>query len=356
MTSRKILHVDMDAFYASVEQRDHPELRGLPVIVGGQPGRRGVVAACSYEARRFGVHSAMPSTRAARLCPEAVFLTPRFDVYREVSREIHAIFHAFTDRVEPLSLDEAYIDVSDVQRLEGSATRLAAEIKRRIRSATRLTATAGVSYNKFLAKLASTMNKPDGLTVILPEQGEAVVARLPIGQFHGVGRVTEQKMHALGIYCGADLRERSLEDLENHFGRSAAYYHGIARGIDTREVEHRRQRKSIGSETTFQTDLRDCSDMLATLERLGREVDESLHQSGLAARTVAIKVRYADFTSVTRRYTPANPLRSVEDVNAWLPELLARTEASERPVRLLGVSVSGLSPAGIAGVEQLCLL
>jgi DNA polymerase-4 len=235
----------MDAFYASVEQRDFPEYRGKPLIVGGPPDSRGVVAACSYEARRFGIHSAMPSSRAWRLCPQAIFVKPRFDVYRTVSREIQAVFYEFTDKVEPLSLDEAYLDVSECNRWSGSATLIAKEIKSRIRLKTGLTASAGVSYNKFLAKIASDMDKPDGLYVIKPEQGEAFIEKLPIGRFFGVGRATEAKMKQLNIHTGLDLKNWSRDDLVAHFGKPGGYYYEIARGIDRRAVNSHRIRKSI---------------------------------------------------------------------------------------------------------------
>ena len=233
---RKIIHVDMDAFYASVEQRDDPKLKGLPVIVGGKPNGRGVVAACSYEARKFGVRSAMPSAEAYRRCPQAVFVKSRFDAYKEASKQIHTVFNEFTDLVEPLSLDEAYLDVSNNTLFSGSAYRLAREIKTMIWERTQLVASAGVSYNKFLAKIASDYDKPDGIYCILPEDGESFVASLAVGRIHGVGKVTEQRMHALGIHTGADLRRWSEEELSLEFGKSARYYYLVARGIDHRPV------------------------------------------------------------------------------------------------------------------------
>ncbi|MEM7294355.1 MAG: DNA polymerase IV [Pseudomonadota bacterium] len=356
MQQRKIIHLDMDAFYASVEQRDNPAYRNRPVIVGGDPQSRGVVAACSYPAREFGVHSAMPSAQAYRLCPEAIFVRPRFDVYREISQQIRELFVGVKDKIEPLSLDEAYLDVTGVTSHQGSATRIAQALKKAIFERTSLTSSAGVSYNKFFAKVASAMNKPDGLTVILPEQGEAFVARLPVGKFHGVGRVTEEKMQSLGIATGADLREWPLEELQREFGKSAQYYYDIARGIDNRPVEGNRQRQSIGAETTFESNLTKRLDMVEQLESLGTRVAEMLRSADLTARTVTIKVRYADFSLVTRSHSGRSRVRGVDDVLAPLPLLLEKTEAAIKPVRLLGVSVSGLLPTSAREVVQLSLL
>jgi len=252
---RKIIHVDMDAFFASVEQRDQPEYQGQPLIVGGQPNSRGVVAACSYEARKFGIHSAMPSSRAYRLCPKAIFVKPRFEAYRAVSNQIREIFWRYASQVEPLSLDEAYLDVSYTEAFDGSATRIAQAIKADILSTTKLNASAGVSYNKFLAKIASDMDKPNGLYVIKPEQGMDFVANLPVGQFHGIGPATEAKMQKLGIHTGADLRNKSLAQLVERFGKSGQYYYNIARAIDERPVRSQRVRKSLGKETTFAEDV-----------------------------------------------------------------------------------------------------
>jgi DNA polymerase-4 len=341
---RKIIHVDMDAFYAAVEQRDDPSLRGRPVIVGGSPFSRGVVATASYEARRFGIHSAMPATQAYQLCPEAVFLPPRFAAYRQVSQQIHRLFLELTDRVEPLSLDEAYLDVALCAHLGGSATRIARHLRQRIRDETGLTASAGVSYNKFLAKIASDLNKPDGLTVILPADGPAFVERLPIRKFFGIGAATEAKMLALGIRTGADLKARSLADLRQHFGRLAEWYYGLARGIDERPVVPNRERKSLGSETTFPRDVACPAQMQATLEGLAAEVVAGLRMRNLTGRTLTVKVKYADFTLVTRSTTVRGPFADLETVRPLLSMLLARTEAAHRPVRLLGVSVSGLQP------------
>jgi DNA polymerase-4 len=339
---RKIIHVDMDAFYASVEQRDFPEYRGQPVIVGGAPDSRGVVATCSYEARKFGIHSAMPSAHAYRLCPDAVFLRPRFDTYRQVSHLIQAIFRRYTERVEPLSLDEAYLDVTESTHHQGSATLLAREIKSRVRADTDLTASAGVSYNKFLAKLASDLEKPDGLTLIGPADGAAFVAKLPIGRFHGVGKATEKRMLEAGIRTGADLRTRSMLELQRLFGKSAHYYYNAARGIDDRPVESERPRKSIGAENTFQSDLDDLYEMRQQIAALTEDVCISLESKRLAARTVTLKVKYRDFQLITRSQSLPRPVSTIGDFMPVLETLLDRTDAGQRAVRLLGVTASNL--------------
>ncbi len=352
---RKIIHVDMDAFYASVEQRDDPGLRGQPVVVGGSPDGRGVVAAASYEARQYGIHSAMPAARAVRQCPHAVFIRPRFDTYRAVSRQVRAIFLRHTDLVEPLSLDEAYLDVTDAEGFGGSATRVAEAIRAAIREETGLTASAGVSYNKFLAKQASDLDKPDGLSVITPDQGAAFVAALPVGCFHGVGRATEARMHALGIHTGADLLGWSLHALQDAFGKRAPFYYGIARGVDERPVQPTRERKSIGAETTFRRDLADTADMRAALEPLAAKVAEGLAGKGLQARTLTLKVKYADFELITRRRTTDVPLRGVRQMMPLLGRLLEETEVDRRAVRLLGVTASGLEPRDHEPERQLPL-
>ena len=275
---RKIIHVDMDAFYASVEQRDNPELRGKPVAVGGQV--RGVVTAASYEARQYGVRSAMPSVTAKRRCPDLIFVKPRFDAYREVSHQIRAIFLEYTPLVEPLSLDEAYLDVTEDLKGIGIATQIAEEIRARIKAETGLTASAGVSYNKFLAKLASDQNKPDGLCVITPAKGEAFVATLPVKRFHGIGPKTAEKMARLGIETGADLRAQSLAFLQHNFGSSGDYYYNLARGICHRQVKPNRPWKSIGAEDTFFEDLTDEAPMVAELEKLSHTVWRRISREG----------------------------------------------------------------------------
>ena len=295
---RKIIHVDMDAFYASVEQRDNPELKGKPVAVGG--GHRGVVTAASYEARPFGVRSAMPSVTAKRKCPELIFVKPRFDVYREVSRQIRAIFADYTDLVEPLSLDEAYLDVTADRRGLGTARATAEEIRRRIREETGLTASAGVSYCKFVAKLASDQNKPDGLCVITARAGAGLYRRFPVSRFHGIGPVTARKLEALGIHTGADLQERSLAELEARFGSSGRWYWRICRGIDEREVKSDRPYKSVSAERTFDEDLRDPERLSSELTRIAGYAWDRIERAEVSGRTVTLKVKFADFEIITR--------------------------------------------------------
>ncbi len=337
---RKIIHIDMDAFYASVEQRDDPTLRGRPVAVGGSKAR-GVVAAASYEARAFGVRSAMASVTALRRCPELVFVPPRFDVYRAVSSEIRAIFADYTDLIEPLSLDEAYLDVTDDRRGIGSATAIAAEIRARIRETTGLTASAGVSYNKFIAKLASDQNKPDGMCVIRPAQGPAFVAALPVKRFHGVGPVTAAKMERLGIVTGADLRDYGLEALSREFGSSAAYFHRAAHGDDDRPVRPDRPMKSVGAERTFDRDLADAADLMVALETVIDAAWTRIDRSGASGRTLTLKVKYADFTIATRAMTAAVPLATRDAVAETGRDILGRLIPVRQGVRLLGLTLSG---------------
>jgi len=342
LEQRKVIHIDMDAFYASVEQRDNPEYKGKPVVVGGTPEQRGVVAACSYEARKFGIHSAMSATQAHQRCPHAIFLKPRFTVYREVSADIQAVFHQFTDLVEPLSLDEAYLDVSHNQNYSGSATLIAKEIKRLIKEKTDLTASAGVSYNKFLAKIASDMDKPDGLYLITPEQGPGFIKKLPIRQFHGIGKATEARMKEFGIHTGDDLRQKDLDELLMHFGKAGHFYYHIARGIDTRPVNNQRQRKSLGKETTFSQDMEDMDEMFAILDELSNNVSRTLFKKQLIAQTITLKVKYADFELITRSQTIEKPTQAASKIIKIVKELLRKTEAGQRKVRLLGVSTSKL--------------
>lgn len=337
---RKIIHVDMDAFFASVEQRDQPQYQGKPLIVGGQPNSRGVVAACSYEARTFGIHSAMPSAKAYRLCPQAIFVPPRFEAYRDVSAQIRRIFWQYAIQVEPLSLDEAYLDVTYTEDYNGSATLIAKAIKRDILAQTQLNASAGVSYNKFLAKIASDMDKPNGLYVIRPDQAEDFVASLPIRKFHGIGPATEQKMQTLGIHTGLDLRQKSLHTLTQYFGKSGQYYYNIARGIDTRPVRSQRVRKSLGKETTFDHDVIDTTVLITILNALGEMVLSSIKQQQLMAKTVTLKVKYANFIQVTRAHTFEYPIE-LQQLKQIIPTLLLKTDAGEKAVRLVGISLSG---------------
>jgi len=337
---RKIIHIDMDAFFASVEQRDNPDLRGKPVAVGGS-SLRGVVAAASYEARQYGVHSAMPSVTAKRKCPDLIFVRGRFDAYKTVSRQIRDIFEDYTPLVEPLSLDEAYLDVTENLKGMVSATDIAREIRARIREATQLTASAGVSYNKFLAKLASDQNKPDGLCVIRPEQGEAFVAGLPVRKFHGIGPATAAKMQRLGIETGADLRARSLEALTQHFGVSGKHYYWISRGIDRREVRPDRERKSIGAENTFFTDLTAFDAAWRELEPLIDKVWRYADTNRVHARTVTLKVKFSDFQIITRSHTGSAIVAKDDLVNA-VNGLLLNVFPPPKGIRLLGVSLSNL--------------
>lgn len=352
MQCRKIIHVDMDAFYASVEQRNNPKLRGKPVIVGGDPKSRGVVAACSYEARKFGIHSAMASSRAYRLCPHAVFVRGNFDEYIAVSEQINEIFHRFTDLVEPLSLDEAYLDVSENKVNSPSATVLAREIRRLIFEGTSLTASAGVSYNKFLAKVASDYNKPDGLMVITPDDAGTFIDRLPIGKFYGIGRVTERRMLELGIKTGADLKMISREDLNLLFGKVGGYYYDIAHGMDDRPVEPGYERKSIGKEVTLERDTVDPDIINDILQNLARRVARSLDAHEAMGRTVTLKVKYFDFTSITRSITIPDPVSDADLLLMHAKNLLTRTEAGIHPVRLLGISVSNLDDEAMAEEED----
>jgi DNA polymerase-4 len=331
----------MDAFYASVEQRDRPELKGKPVIVGGDPQSRGVVAACSYEARKFGIHSAMASSTAYKLCPDAVFIRARFDAYRAVSSQIREIFCEYTDLVEPLSLDEAFLDVTENYMGMTSATLIAREIKQKIYSRTgKLTASAGVSFNKFIAKVASDMNKPDGITVITPDMADEFIDRLPIRKFFGVGKVTEEKMLNLGIKTGADLRKFEKDQLIQLFGKSGSYFYNTAQGNDDRPVEPNRIRKSIGKETTLLEDIDDTDQMLEILEDIADRLENSLIKREAKGRTVTLKIKYFDFQSVTRSITIDEPADSASVIMKYVRPLLSKTEAGTKKVRLLGISIS----------------
>ncbi|PJR12024.1 DNA polymerase IV [Sinorhizobium meliloti] len=351
---RKIIHIDMDAFYASVEQRDNPELRGKPVAVG-YPEARGVVAAASYEARKFGVHSAMPSVTAKRKCPELIFVPHRFDVYRAVSRQIHAIFAEYTPLIEPLSLDEAYLDVTENLKGMQLATEIAEQIRARIRAETQLTASAGISYNKFLAKIASDQRKPDGLFVITPKHGPDFVQALPVKKFHGVGPATAEKMKRLGIETGADLKSRDLAFLQHHFGKSGPYFYWIARGIDEREVKPDRIRKSIGAEDTFREDVHDLDAARARLKPLIDKVWHYCETSGIRGKTVTLKVKWADFTQITRSKTIVAPIASAAEMGEIVELLLSPIFPAAKGIRLLGVTLSSLDPVDDRSGPQLAL-
>ncbi|WP_313009030.1 DNA polymerase IV [Brevundimonas vesicularis] len=353
VATRKIVHVDMDAFFASVEQRDDPALRGRPVAVG-HAAARGVVAAASYEARRFGVRSAMPSTTAQRKCPDLVFVPPRFEVYRAVSTQIHAIFADYTDLIEPLSLDEAYLDVTADRRGLRSASATAEAIRRRILEETGLTASAGISYNKFLAKLASDQRKPNGQFVVAPGRGEAFVEALPVQRFHGVGPVTAAKMEGLGIRTGADLRRQPLAFLQHHFGKSGPWYYAIARGEDDRPVNPDRTRKSSGSETTFASDLTEPEAIEAGVAAMADEVWVWCEKTGSRGRTVTVKVKWADFQQSTRSRSLSEPVGSREALRDVSRLLVRSLYPPIRGVRLVGVSLSNLETTG-AAANQLAL-
>jgi DNA polymerase-4 len=337
---RRILHLDMDAFYASVEQRDNPELRGRPVVVGGAPDQRGVVAAASYEARAFGVRSAMPSVRARRLCPDLLFVRPRFDAYRVASRQVRAIFARFTHIIEPVSLDEAYLDVTEPLLGPMPAVDVARRIKAAVFAETGLTASAGASFNRFLAKLASDLEKPDGLVVIRPEAALAFIAGLPIERFQGVGPATARRMRALGISSGADLQERGEPELVAAFGRLGRHYWRIAHAQDDRPVEPARRRRSLSVETTFDRDLSAEGELADELARLAATLATRLASSGFAGRTLGLKLRYADFRTVTRRTTRALPFARAEELLTTGCQLLARRPRPGVPLRLIGLGVA----------------
>ncbi|MGE3691163.1 MAG: DNA polymerase IV [Novosphingobium sp.] len=338
---RKIVHVDMDAFYASVEQRDDPAIRGKPVAVG-YAGERGVVTAASYEARTFGVRSAMPSVRAMRLCPQLIWRRARFEVYRQVSRQIRAIFRDYTPHVEPLSLDEAYLDVTEDLRGIGSATRIAELIRARIRAETGLTASAGVSYNKFLAKIASDQNKPDGLCVIRPGEGAAFVATLPVRRFHGIGPRGAEKMARMGIETGADLRARDIAFLREHFGAQADYLYRAARAIDLRRVDASRPRKSLGAERTFDKDLSTGAALREALDNVGEIVWAAIEKGDVRGRTVTLKLKLADFTNHTKAKSLPHAVRDKDEFVGLGRELLESVLPLPQPVRLMGLTLSAL--------------
>ena len=353
---RRIIHVDMDAFYASVEQRDNPELRGRPVAVGGSRAR-GVVAAASYEARDFGVRSAMPSVTARRKCPDLIFVKPRFEAYRSVSNQIREIFADYTPLVEPLSLDEAYLDVTDRVSDGLSATEIARRIRARIRDETGLTASAGVACNKFLAKLASDYRKPDGLFVIKPEMGPDFVAEMPVGRFHGVGPATAGRLNALGVITGRDLRRLPLAFLIAHFGKAGRHFYWIARAVDPRPVRPDRVRKSIGAETTFVDDLDDYPALAETLAPIVDKVWRAAETAGAQGRTVTLKAKFADFELVTRSRSFARPVADRDELASVARDLLRILFPLRNRIRLLGVTLSALTPCGVfaSAPDQLAL-
>ncbi len=346
-TQRKIIHIDMDAFYASVEQRDHPEYRGKPIIVGGLPeGRGGVVATASYEARKFGIRSAMPSKKAQQLCPEAIFVRPRFAAYKEVSEKVRDIFRRYTDLIEPLSLDEAFLDVTEDKLQIGSAITIAQQIKQAIKDELQLTASAGVSINKFVAKIASDMNKPDGLKFIGPSSIEAFMEKLPVEKFFGVGKVTAAKMKGMGLHTGADLKQLSREALLQHFGKPGGFYYHIVRGIDERPVQPNRETKSLAAEDTFPYDLTVIDDMNTGLDKIALLVYHRLQKYQLAGRTITLKIKYSDFKQITRSRSFQQPINDLSTLSATAKELLLATEPEGKPIRLLGISLSNFGEGG----------
>ena len=339
MDQRKIIHIDMDAFYASVEQRDNPELRGRPIAVGHE-GERGVVAAASYEARKFGVHSAMSSLKAKRLCPDLIFVPGRMEVYKEVSEQIHDIFHEYTDIIEPLSLDEAYLDVTTNKQDIPLAVDIARQIKQKIRERYSLIASAGISYNKLLAKIASDYRKPDGLCTIHPAQALSFIANLPIEKFWGVGPVTAKRMHTLGIHDGNQLRAWSLEGLTREFGKAGPLYYNFARGIDSRPVETIRIRKSIGCEHTLEKDINSHSTIIIELYHIASELINRLKGKEFKGNTLTLKVKFHNFTQITRSITQEKVLTQMDVILPLAKRLLSEVSYKECPIRLLGLSVS----------------
>jgi DNA polymerase-4 len=337
---RKIIHIDMDAFFASVEQRDFPEYRGKPLAVGGSPTGRGVVATASYEARKFGVRSAMSSRKALQLCPQIIFVKPRFEAYKAVSQHIRSIFARYTDLIEPLSLDEAFLDVSDDKRGVGSAIEIAQEIKKAILDELSLTASAGVSTNKFVAKIASDLNKPDGLTFIGPSRIESFISELPVEKFFGVGKVTAEKMKKMQLYTGADLRKLTEHELVSHFGKTGHFYYKIVRGIDEREVQPHRETKSLGAEDTFTYDLVTIDEMHKELDRLAIVVEQRLNKKQLKGRTITLKVKYNDFSQLTRNLSFPQPTDNVDLIADTAKNLLQKVDIETKPIRLLGISLA----------------
>ena len=342
---RKIIHVDMDAFYASVEQRDNPDYVGKAIAVGGSPQGRGVVATANYEARKFGVRSAMSSRRALELCPHIIFVKPRFDVYKEVSQHIRSIFQRYTDKIEPLSLDEAFLDVTADKQNIGSAIEIAKAIKQAIKDELNLTASAGISVNKFIAKIASDMNKPDGLTFIGPSAVEGFMEQLPVEKFYGVGKVTADKMKSMGLHTGADLKKLSHDEMVAHFGKVGRFYFNIVRGIDNREVQTEREIKSVGAEDTFPYDLTDINEMNTELERIAQLVYNRLQRNELKGRTITLKIKYHDFKLITRSQSFLFPTNDVQTIADTAKMLLEQTDLTLKKIRLLGITLSNFGEA-----------
>jgi len=339
---RKIIHIDMDAFFASVEQRDHPELRGKPIAVGSS-GKRGVVMTASYEARKFGVHSAMPSKYALRLCPNLIFVSSNFGDYREASKKMREIFFRYTDLVEPISIDEAYLDVTENKLNIPSATIIAKKIKQDINDELKLTATAGVSINKFLAKVSSGLNKPDGLNVIKPEDAEKFIDKLPIKKIPGIGKVTQKKFEDLGVRLGKDLKKLELDFLIEKFGKSGKYFYNVVRCIDNNPVKTTRNRKSIGAEHTFSEDIEDFGKLLFRLEEIADSVERRMKKIESYGKTISIKVKYHDFRQITRSRTLKEEIKTKEELFNIAKYLFSNDDVEKRPIRLLGISLSNLN-------------
>lgn len=338
---RKIIHIDMDAFYASVEQRDNPFYVGKPLVVGGSPnGRGGVVAAASYEARKYGIRSAMPSKQAVELCKDLIFIKPRFDVYKAVSQEIRKIFKRYTDIIEPLSLDEAYLDVTLDKLNIGSAIEIAERIRKEIKDELHLTASAGISINKFIAKIASDINKPDGITFIGPSRIEKFMEDLPVEKFYGVGKVTAAKMKTLGLHCGADLKKLSEVELIRHFGKTGKFFYKIVRGVDNRPVQPHRKAKSVGAEDTFPQDLTTLDEMYEELDKIGQSVYNRLSRNQLKGKTVTLKIKYHDFKQITRSQSFTERTNDINEIMKSVKSMLVSTDPESKKIRLLGISMS----------------
>jgi DNA polymerase-4 len=350
---RKIIHIDMDAFYASIEQRENPLYNGRAIVVGGSPeGRGGVVATASYEARKFGVRSAMPSKKAKQLCPEVIFVRPRFDVYKEVSRQIREIFERFTDLIEPLSLDEAFLDVTNDKQNIGSAIEIAKKIRQAIKDELHLTASAGISINKFVAKIASDINKPDGMAFIGPSRIETFMENLPVEKFFGVGKVTAEKMKAMGLHTGADLKKLSEADMTKHFGKTGKFFYKIVRGIDDRAVQPNRETKSVGAEDTFPFDLTTIEAMHAELDKIASLVVDRLLRHKLKGRTITLKVKYHDFKQLTRSKSFDLPINDFDIILETAKQLLDTTEKVGKRIRLLGISLSNFGELSHSPKEE----
>jgi DNA polymerase-4 len=340
---RQIIHIDMDAFYAAIEQRDNPTLKGMPVCVGGNPKLgRGVVMTCSYEARKYGIHSAMPAKTAVKLCPHAIFVKPRFEVYVSESEKIKIIFHRYSNHVQPLSLDEAYLDISDSSDNFETSELITKKTLKEITEKTGLTASAGVSFNKFLAKVGSDFNKPNGITVITLETADEFIDNLPIGKFYGIGKKTEQRMISMGITTGRDLKNFGLSNLKLHFGKAGKYYYNCAIGEDEQKVNDSWQRKSMGHERTLREDIDDKSEMLEILSNLANKISDQLNSKDMVARTIILRLRYSNYQRISKTITLHEYTADDKIIMIHIKKLLRNTDAGKKKVRLLGVAVSNI--------------